>query len=323
MFCQRISDGSPSVKNNDYFDNDIKTPVKVSDLSNTQEYNEDHISRRIDTAATDSKSLTNTTDRKRIGKSAARRKRKNINIRKLNKKSSKIKKSTKSLAKGDPDNECIHERVEEEDNDVCYQNPFNNDLKELDMDSNIEPEKAYNVQSITSIRNSSVVNTSANYNSSLLGSTFGGKKDKKKLSSVTKPANEMVMMQKSPFESRPMTVFFQYPDYCGVVRKEDNTQEFSQQEMKKQGYSLSFKVTGSTHVYNSVVNSMKNAGFTMSGSSNWNMLWTGIPRPDTIKSAVKHQRINHYPSTMQIGRKDNMWRNIFRLKRKHGNDYDI
>jgi tubulin polyglutamylase TTLL4 len=26
---------------------------------------------------------------------------------------------------------------------------------------------------------------------------------------------------------------------------------------------------------------------------------------------------------MQIGRKDNMWRNIFRLKRKHGKDYDI
>mmetsp|Transcript_19259 Transcript_19259/g.18946 ORF Transcript_19259/g.18946 Transcript_19259/m.18946 type:complete len:265 (-) Transcript_19259:786-1580(-) len=68
---------------------------------------------------------------------------------------------------------------------------------------------------------------------------------------------------------------------------------------------------------------MKMAGFQMVTGSNWNMLWTGIPRPDTIKNACKFQKINHYPSTMQIGRKDNMWRNIFRMKRKHGKDYDI
>jgi hypothetical protein len=37
----------------------------------------------------------------------------------------------------------------------------------------------------------------------------------------------------------------------------------TQQDFKKKGYNLSFKITGSTHVYNSVVNSMKNAGFTM------------------------------------------------------------
>lgn len=53
------------------------------------------------------------------------------------------------------------------------------------------------------------------------------------------------------------------------------------------------------------------------------MLWTGIPSPGTIKNATKYQKINHYPSWMQIGRKDNMWRNIFRLKRKHPKDFDI
>lgn len=90
-----------------------------------------------------------------------------------------------------------------------------------------------------------------------------GKKDKKKLSSIQKPANEMIIMVKSPYEGRPMTVFFQYPEYCGFIRNEDETVTYTQAEFKKQGYSLSFKVTGSTHVYNSVVNSMKNAGFTM------------------------------------------------------------
>ena len=66
-----------------------------------------------------------------------------------------------------------------------------------------------------------------------------------------------------------------------------------------------------------------NIDLILSYSSNWNMLWTGIPRPDTIKNATKYQKINHFPSTMQLGRKDNMWRNVFRLKRKFGKDYEI
>jgi hypothetical protein len=90
------------MSNNEYLDNEAKTPIKGSNLNNNQEYSEDQFSRGIDTAATDSKSCTNTTERKKIGKSAVRRKRKNINIRKLSKKPTRQKKSTKSLCKNLP-----------------------------------------------------------------------------------------------------------------------------------------------------------------------------------------------------------------------------
>jgi hypothetical protein len=48
-----------------------------------------------------------------------------------------------------------------------------------------------------------------------------------------------------------------------VARNDEDTESYTQAELKKKGYSLTFKVTGSTHVYNSIVNSMKNAGFQM------------------------------------------------------------
>mmetsp|Transcript_19259 Transcript_19259/g.18949 ORF Transcript_19259/g.18949 Transcript_19259/m.18949 type:complete len:90 (-) Transcript_19259:2059-2328(-) len=64
---------------------DIHTPDKSSMARNGADYSENQFSRGIDTAATDTKSLTNTTERKRTGKGTLRRKRKNIHIRKLNK----------------------------------------------------------------------------------------------------------------------------------------------------------------------------------------------------------------------------------------------
>lgn len=265
LYSKRHSNCSPSsISNNDYFDQEVQTPVKQNlDLKSNQVYSEDHLSRRIDTAATDSKSLTTATDRKRIGKSAVRRKRKNIQIRKLTKKPNRMKKSGKSLAKIDPDNDCIHEKVEEE-NEVPFQDPNNNDLKEIDIDSNfMEPDRAYNVGHAVAIRNTSFMSNAASFSNGSMLDSVSGKKDKKKLSSIQKPANDIITMVKSPYEGRPMTVFFQYPEYWGYIRNGDDTVTYTQTEFKKQGYALSFKVTGSTHVYNSVVNSMKQAGFTM------------------------------------------------------------
>ena len=181
-------------------------------------------SRRIDTAATDTKSMTSgtySTHMRRVGKSLGRRKRKNVNIRRITKRGSKIKKSTKSLVKSE--NECIHEKVEEE----------NPDIRPVPIQNHISQQP-----------------TATN-----------GKRGKHL--SLQKPVNKVIKLQNSLYEGRSDTVFFQYPEYCGFERDETKTSIYSQEDFKKQGLSLAFKVTGSTHVYNSVVNSMKNAGFSM------------------------------------------------------------
>jgi hypothetical protein len=53
--------------------------------------------------------------------------------------------------------------------------------------------------------------------------------------------------------------------------------------------TLGFKVTETTHIYNSVVNSMKVAGVRIvsPSTSKWNIMWTGVTRTDYLKEASK------------------------------------
>ncbi len=53
--------------------------------------------------------------------------------------------------------------------------------------------------------------------------------------------------------------------------------------------TLGFKMTESTNIYNSVVNSLKNAGVRIVGpnSSKWNLTWTGVTKPDMLKEMFK------------------------------------
>jgi len=72
-----------------------------------------------------------------------------------------------------------------------------------------------------------------------------------------------------------------------------------------------------------MVNALKRAGFSMIANSNWNILWTGSCSGEVLKKAIKYQRINHFPGSDQIGRKDLIWRNVSRQIRKFGREYNI
>ena len=220
---------SPKAITNEYNDHQIVFPTKIADLKYDHEIEHDDVSRPTETAATDSKlqtDITQNANMKRIGKSLGRRKQKNVNIRKINKRTSKLKKSAKSLFKHN--NDCIYEKVEDEN--VKVWPPVIEKQYIQDVNMMVSPDKT---------------------------------SKKSKLSSLQKPVNELILLQKSIFEGRPSTVFFQYPEYCGYEKDTCNTLQYTQDEFKKQGLSLSFKVTSSTHTYNSVVNSMKQAGFSM------------------------------------------------------------
>lgn len=97
--------------------------------------------------------------------------------------------------------------------------------------------------------------------------------------------------------------------------------------MMDKNMTLGFKVHETTHVYNSVVNAMKAAGIRIvpPNSSKYNVIWTGICRPEQLKVATKFQKINHFPNSLQLGRKDLMWRNLQRAQKLHSstNDYDF
>jgi hypothetical protein len=69
--------------------------------------------------------------------------------------------------------------------------------------------------------------------------------------------------------------------------------------MMDKNMTLGFKVHDNTHIYNSVVNTMKAAGVRIvpPNSSQYNVIWTGMCKNEQLKIATKYQKINHFPQS--------------------------
>ena len=62
-------------------------------------------------------------------------------------------------------------------------------------------------------------------------------------------------------------------------------------------------------------------GFQEVGSCNqdFNIMWTSSnPNPNVFKSLLPHQRVNHFPRSYELTRKDRMYKNIERLQQAKG-----
>ncbi|CAH1975002.1 unnamed protein product [Acanthoscelides obtectus] len=54
-------------------------------------------------------------------------------------------------------------------------------------------------------------------------------------------------------------------------------------------------------------------------SSDFNLLWTGShPKPGTLRSLGPHQRVNHFPRSYELTRKDRLYKNIERMQQLKG-----
>ncbi len=149
------------------------------------------------------------------------------------------------------------------------------------------------------------------------------RKNKKIPGSVRKPTNQIVTLIKSPVDGGSESVMFNYPKYVGETKEtEGELVEYTQKDMKK--CKMVLKISETTHIYNSVVNSCKNAGFYLTDvGKDWNLLWTSSSKTEILRTMNKFQRMNHFPAGFQLGRKDLMWKNISRLKRQFGSEFNI
>lgn len=149
----------------------------------------------------------------------------------------------------------------------------------------------------------------------------GKVKSKLKEAFLMRPPNNQILLLKSMFNKRPPSIFFPYPGCLKMQRgfegNMDRIQRLTQEDTKPYA-SLGFKINDSTHTYNCVVNSLKTAGFRVVSGSGWNILWTGLIKPNKLKHINQYQKINHFPGAWHLGRKDNLWRNVFKMKRSFG-----
>ena len=64
---------------------------------------------------------------------------------------------------------------------------------------------------------------------------------------------------------------------------------------------------------------LENSGFFYTDSHNWNILWSGSAPPDYLyESLNQYQKINHFPSSNELTRKDKMCFNFKSMIEKHG-----
>jgi len=139
---------------------------------------------------------------------------------------------------------------------------------------------------------------------------------------VFKPHAETTYFLKSIYEKRPPTAFFPYPKYTKAKRTADRVRRYRRDDVEY--LFMSFRINDNTHIYNAVVNTFKNAGFQMVETGNfWNVVWSGKIQPDDIRDLNKYQKINHFPGSAHLGRKDYLWRNLQRYIQKYPKDYDI
>ena len=96
-----------------------------------------------------------------------------------------------------------------------------------------------------------------------------------------------------------------------------NPQALSQPQSNPAGarYHLTFKVVQADA---KIVSQIFHAhGFHEVGQNNmdFNLMWTGShPKPQAFKSLLPHQRVNHFPRSYELTRKDRMYKNLERLQ---------
>mmetsp|Transcript_26311 Transcript_26311/g.40152 ORF Transcript_26311/g.40152 Transcript_26311/m.40152 type:complete len:133 (+) Transcript_26311:2122-2520(+) len=129
------------------------------------------------------------------------------------------------------------------------------------------------------------------------------RKERKIPGSVLKPHNQhccLVQSNSMRSEVKQIRVYFPYPQYCYRLNTHESfltirdhleevknssfqqLRQIHQFKMMEKNMTLGFKVHDSTHIYNSVVNTMKAAGVRIvpPSSGKWNVIWTGMCKPD-------------------------------------------
>lgn len=137
-----------------------------------------------------------------------------------------------------------------------------------------------------------------------------------------KPHADVTYFLKSIFDKRPPTAFFPYPKYTKAKRTSDRLRQYKKDEVEY--LFMAFKINDNTHIYNAVVNSFKNAGFNMvENNMYWNVLWSGKIGYEDLLPFNKYQKINHFPGSAHLGRKDYLWNNIKSFMSVFPNDFLI
>lgn len=114
-----------------------------------------------------------------------------------------------------------------------------------------------------------------------------------------------------------------------VVFKPITEKQMVTTAMQANGYPKSYHLENSCELLfkikcgdNKLLRSVfENNGFSQTESHDWNILWTACPKSYLYEGLNEHQKINHFPQSMEITRKDRMCFNIVRMQERFGKQH--
>merc|ERR1719507_2593833 len=144
-------------------------------------------------------------------------------------------------------------------------------------------------------------------NFSLEGVQQQGETVKKAWVSQAPNLTDSPALRRSLFSNIPPTINFMLHNEMSANQLTD--------ELRKQ---LKWKLSNITPAI--VKRCASNSGFRLMRKtcSDWGATWGKHMKPPQFKEIKESQKINHFPGTFNIGRKDRLWKNYHKLMLKHG-----
>ncbi|ETO63216.1 hypothetical protein F442_18861 [Phytophthora nicotianae P10297] len=101
------------------------------------------------------------------------------------------------------------------------------------------------------------------------------------------------------------------------IRRKENLREISGDE------SLRVSFAGTKRfLYNAITNSLRATSVRKTASSNtWNIFWGEHLKTQEFAALLPFQRVNHFPGSFELGRKDRLCSHLLRMRKKHPNAY--
>lgn len=88
------------------------------------------------------------------------------------------------------------------------------------------------------------------------------------------------------------------------------------------GVRMTFTVT-KRFMYNAIAHVFKAANVRKSTTTgaNWNIFWGHHLKASEFAALLPFQRVNHFPGSFELGRKDRLCHNLLRMRKKHAAAY--
>jgi tubulin polyglutamylase TTLL4 len=144
--------------------------------------------------------------------------------------------------------------------------------------------------------------------------------DGNKVSEVNKkppyrdPPPNMVRLRNSKFTNIPAVVFIEYPPELNIKR--DDESETVDLGKRQLGYQSHWERI-------CIRNAFNRAGFTKTTKKIWTAMWSKHQNDTQMNDLNCLQKVNHFPSSWCIGRKDRLVRTMQSMYRVHGNEFNF